>query len=54
MNLARSTYYYRSKARGKDDEELIARIEAICAEFPRYSYRRVTVQLRDEGQRINH
>ena len=34
MNLARSTYYYRSKARGKDDEALIARIEAICAEFP--------------------
>ena len=54
MNLARSTYYYRSKARGKDDEALIARIEAICVEFPRYGYRRVTAQLRHEGQRINH
>ena len=54
MNLARSTYYYRCKARGKDDEALIAQIEAICAEFPRYGYRRVTAQLRHEGQRINH
>ena len=54
MNLARSTYYYRSKARAKDDEALIARIEAMCAEIPRYVYRRVTAQLRHEGQRINH
>ena len=28
-------------ARGKDDEALTARIEAICAEFPLYGYRRV-------------
>ncbi len=54
MNLARSSYYYRPKVRGKDNEALIARIEAICAEFPRYGYRRVTAQLRHEGQRINH
>ena len=54
MNLPRSTYYYRPKGRYKDDEALIARIEAICAEFPRYGYRRVTAQLRHEGQRVNH
>ena len=54
MNLARSTYYYRPKGRCKDDEALIERIEAICAEFPRYGYRRVTAQLRHEGQRVNH
>ena len=46
MNLARSTYYYRPKGCCKDDESLIERIEAICAEFPRYGYRRVTAQLR--------
>ena len=54
MDLAPSTYYYRPKGRCKDDEALIARIEAICAEFPRYGYRRVTAQLRHEGQRVNH
>ena len=54
MNLLCSTYYYRFKGRCKVDEALIARIEAICAEFPRYCYRRVTAQLRHEGQRINH
>ena len=54
MNLPRSSYYYRPKACGKDDGALIARIEAICAEFPRYGYRRVTAQLRHEGRRVNH
>ena len=54
MNLPRSSYYYRPKACGKDDEALIARIEAICAEFPRYGYRRVTAQLHHEGRRVNH
>ena len=54
MNLVRSTYYYRPKGRCKDDEALIERIEAICAEFPRYGYRRVTAQLRHQGERVNH
>lgn len=30
------------------------RIEAICIEFPRYGYRRVTHQLRYEGWLVNH
>ena len=54
MSLARSTYYYRPKGRCKDDEALIERIEAICAEFSRYGYRRVTAQLRHQGERVNH
>src|SRR5204862_3760656 len=33
---------------------LVARIRAICAEFPRYGYRRVTAQLKAEGERVNH
>ena len=49
MSLARSTYYYRPRGRGRDDEELIGRIEAICEEFPRYGYRRVKAQLRHDG-----
>ena len=30
------------------------RIEAICLEFPRYGYRRVTRQLQHKGWRVNH
>ena len=54
MNLARRSSYYRPRGRCKDDEALIERIEAICAEFSRYGYRRVTAPLRHQGQRVNH
>ena len=54
MNLARSTYYYSPRGRRRADEgALTARIEAICEEFPRYGYRRVTAQLRHEGWHVN-
>ena len=33
---------------------MIGRIEAICEEFPRYGYRRVTAQLRHDGWQVNH
>ena len=52
MKLARSTYYYRPRrASGTTVEKRIAR---LCAEFPRYGYRRITAQLRSEGMEINH
>ncbi len=54
MNLARSTYYYQPHRRPKDEGALECRIEAICDEFPRYGYRRVTAQLQHEGWRVNH
>ena len=58
MSLAPSTYYHRPKGRSPQavaaEAELIARIRAICAEFPRYGYRRVTAQLKAEGKRVNH
>ncbi len=57
MSLAPSTYYYRPRARSADavaaEARLVARIHAICAEFPRYGYRRVTAQLKAEGERVN-
>ena len=54
MNLARSTYYYSPRGRRCADEgALTARIEAICEEFPRYGYRRVTAQLRHEGWHVS-
>jgi putative transposase len=55
MNMAGSTFYYRSKATGsREDADVTDRIEAICLEFPGYGYRRVTRQLQYEGKRINH
>jgi putative transposase len=58
MSLAPSTYYYRPRARSAEavaeEARLVARIHEICAEFPRYGYRRVTAQLKAEGRRVNH
>jgi len=58
MNIARSTFYYRCKGKSPDqmktEANLRDRIEAICLEFPRYGYRRVTRQLKREGWLVNH
>src|SRR3954451_24654581 len=57
MSLAPSTYYYLAKAKSAEavaaEARLVARIHAICAEFPRYGYRRVTAQLKAEGERVS-
>ena len=57
MKLARSSFYYspRDKNSGKKaNANLRDRIETICLGFPRYGYRRVTWQLKREGNRVNH
>jgi putative transposase len=58
MKLARSTYYYQPQAdipeSKKTEADLIGKIEAICLEFPRYGYRRVTWYLKREGKQVNH
>ena len=58
MSLAPSTYYHRPKPRSAAGEaaeaRLVARIRKICAESPRHGYRRVTAQLKAEGERVNH
>jgi len=58
MNLARSSFYYRPKAKDPDRMKAEAdsrdRIETICLGFPRYGYRRVTYQLKREGKQVNH
>jgi helix-turn-helix protein len=55
MSLAPSTYYYRPRVRSAEaavaEDRLVARIREICAEFPRYGYRRATAQLKAEGER---
>ncbi len=58
MSLAPSTYYYRAKAKSAEavmtEARLVGRIHAIGAEFPRYGYRRVTAQLKAEGEPVHH
>jgi transposase InsO family protein len=58
MKLAKSSFYYRPKAKGPErmeaEADLRDRIEAICLEFTRYGYRRVTHQLKHEGKLVNH
>ena len=53
MNLARSSYYEEPAAQPIADAAIVERIGDICAEFPRYGYRRVTAQLRRDGPRVN-
>ncbi len=58
MNVSRSSFYHRGKRGSPDQMEtetgLRDSIEAICLEFPRYGYRRVTHQIRREGKLVNH
>ena len=55
MNLARSTFYYRRGVGPVEAEaDLKGRIEAICLEFPRYGYRRVSAELKRQHLLVNH
>jgi len=57
MRLARSSFYYKPIDKGdgkKTEADLRDRIEAICLNFPRYGYRRVTAALKREGKPVNH
>jgi len=58
MTLSRSSFYHRPKDRSQremqQEVDLRGRIEAICLEYPRYGYRRVTEQLKREGLQVNH
>ena len=51
MGIARSTYYGAPPA--NRDAESLSLIEAICAEFEAYGYRRVTAELRHQGPLVN-
>lgn len=51
IGLARSTYYYQMKERA-GDQQLLKAIEEIIMRRPYYGYRRVTQQLKREGQDV--
>ena len=58
MKLARSSFYYKPKSRSPErmeaETDLRDRIEAICIEYPRYGYRRVTHELKHRSCHVNH
>ncbi len=58
MTLARSSFYHKPKDKSQGEmqkeADLRDKIEVICLEHPRYGYRRVTEQLKREGQWVNH
>ena len=52
LDCARSTYYHQ---RLEPDEQAVRHlVEEVAAAYPRYGYRRITHQLRRQGQMINH
>jgi len=58
MKLSRSSFYYKSKSQSPERMEVEAdlrdKIEAICLEYTRYGYRRVTHELRHRECHVNH
>jgi putative transposase len=54
MNLARSTFYDEPVGQALEDAKVVQKMGEICAEYPRYGYRRVTAQLRRDGFMVNH
>jgi transposase InsO family protein len=52
LGTSRSSQYYQPKV--MDDSELEADIHQVCAQFPRYGYRRVTAELKRRGWQVNH
>ena len=58
MKLSRSSFYYKPKLQSPERMEVEAdlrdQIEAICLEYTRYGYRRVTHELRYRGCHVNH
>ena len=58
MKLSRSSFYYKPKSQSPErleaEADLRDRIEAVCLEYTRYGYRRVTHELRHRECHVNH
>ena len=51
LDCSRSTYYYEPEV-NPEDASIIKAIEPILMRWPFYGYRRVTAQLKREGQEV--
>jgi transposase InsO family protein len=51
LGIAPSSHYYQPQP--VEESELCMAIQAVCADFPRYGYRRVTAELHRRGQPAN-
>ena len=51
LDCPRSSFYYRELSENDEVRDLI---EKIATEFPRYGYRRITVELARRGTKVNH
>jgi len=54
IGLARSSYYYRTKRPGKDDQAIMRLIDEQYTKTPFYGVRRITTALRRLGCLVNH
>jgi putative transposase len=53
LDLPRSTFYYHPAPPAAADTPLRSALQRLAAEWPTYGYRRLTAQLRREGQIVN-
>ncbi len=51
VSISRETYRYTSKT---NDDELIERLKALADRWRRFGYRRLTILLHREGEKVNH
>jgi putative transposase len=58
MKLSRSSFYYKPESQSPErmeaEADLRDKIEAICLEYTRYGYRRVTHELKHCNLQVNH
>lgn len=53
LDINRSSYYYRPKPVSLETIAIMNRIDEIYTKFPYYGYRKITVQLKRDGLKIN-
>lgn len=53
LNYPRSQVYYQGRDHPQDCQ-LKDKIMSLAGQYPTYGYRRITAQLRRQGQRVNH
>jgi putative transposase len=52
--VPRSSYYRLHQHRQRPADPVMQEVRQLCAEYPRYGYRRVSKQLQRQGLQVNH